>query len=142
MYEHILVGVDASVDGMVAAEHAVDLASKYGATLHAVYVIETRTAYDNAIVDPEVVHQHLREEGEQALSTVQALADDAGVSVRASIEEGIPPDVLLEYVTEHDVDFVVVGAMGKSAFKTVLLGSTTEALLRSAGVPVLVVGGE
>ncbi|MFC6793182.1 universal stress protein [Halobaculum halobium] len=56
-----------------------------------------------------------------------------------SIREGVPHEELLSYAEDQGVDLVVVGAKGRSAFQTVLLGSTTEAILRADQVPVLVV---
>lgn len=137
MYERILVATDGSDDARRAADHAIDLARRYGAELHCLYVVETRTAYDNAIVEPERVRRNQRAEGERALATIEATAD--GIDVIGAIEEGIPAETILAYSDDHGIDLLVVGTMGKSAFKTVLLGSTTEALVRS-GKPVLVVG--
>lgn len=138
MYDHILLATDGSENAKRATRHALDLARQYGAELHAVYVIETRTGYDNAIVDPEVVRQNLREEGEEALARVESQAN-SDISVVTSIRRGSPPEELLEYLETQDIDLAVMGAKGRSAFKTILLGSTTEALLRADVVPVLVV---
>lgn len=137
MYERILIATDGSDDARRAADHAVDLARQYGAELHCLYVVETRTAYDNAIVEPELVRRNLRTEGEAAIEAIEAAAK--GVAVIRALEEGIPAETVLAYSDAHGIDLLVVGATGKSAFKTVLLGSTTEALVRS-GWPVLVVG--
>lgn len=138
MYDHILLATDGSENAERATRHALDLARQYGAELHAVYVIETRTGYDNAIVDPEVVRQNLREEGEDALARVESQAN-SDISVVTSIRRGSPPEELLQYLETQDIDLTVMGAKGRSAFKTILLGSTTEALLRADVVPVLIV---
>lgn len=71
MYDQILVATDGSSTAQRATTHAIGLARQSGADLHAVYVIETRTGYDNAIVDPEVVRQNLHEEGEAALDAIE-----------------------------------------------------------------------
>lgn len=140
MYHRLLVATDGSENAQRATFHALDLARQYRAELHAVYVIETRTEYDNAIVDPEVVRQNLREEGEQALTDIEHQSD-AGVSVVTAVREGVPHEELLTYIEDQGIDLVVMGSKGRSAFKTILLGSTTEALLRADQVPVLVVSG-
>ncbi|MDZ7700829.1 MAG: universal stress protein [Halobacteriales archaeon] len=138
MYDRILVATDGSDTADRAVNHAIELVRQSGAELHAVYVIETRTGYDNAIVDPDIVRKNLREEGEAALNAIESkIGPD--MSVVTSILEGIPPEKLLEYVDEHGIDLVVMGAKGRSAFKTVLLGSTTERIIRADSVPVLVV---
>jgi len=138
MYERILVATDGSDNAQRATDQALDLARQYGAELHAVYVIETRTGYDNAIVDPDTVRQNLRADGEAALATVVTKGEPE-VSVVTSIREGVPHEELLSYSADEGIDLVVMGAKGRSAFKTILLGSTTEALLRADRVPILVV---
>ena len=152
MYGTILLAVDGSDDSLAAAERAIDLAARYGASLQACYVIETRTAYDNAIVDPGTVDRALREEGEGALATVAELAaaadvdtdtdgdGDAGVPVQGTIRRGVPHEELLDHVERGGADLVVTGRQGRSSLRTILLGSTTDALVRLSPVPVLVVG--
>jgi nucleotide-binding universal stress UspA family protein len=138
MYDHILVATDGSDNAQRATNQALDLARQYGAELHAVYVIETRTGYDNAIVDSDTVRQNLRNDGEEALGAIEA-EGKPDVSVVTGIREGVPHEELLSYSEDQGIDLVVMGAKGKSAFKTILLGSTTEALLRADQVPILVV---
>jgi nucleotide-binding universal stress UspA family protein len=140
MYDHILVATDGSENAADAIDEAVALADATGATLHGVYVIETRTAYDNAIVDPEEVERTLREDGEEALARLDERAAEAGIEAETTIREGVPHEEILDYAADCGVDLVVIGATGRSAFKTVLLGSTAERVLRQAAVPVLVVG--
>ena len=140
MYNRILVATDGSNNAERATRQALDLARQYGAELHAVYVIETRTGYDNAIVDPDTVRQNLREDGEEALKNIET-EGEPDVSVVTAVREGVPYEELLSYIDAQEIDLVVMGAKGRSAFKTILLGSTTEALLRADRVPVLVVNG-
>lgn len=139
-YTDVLVATDGSDCASDAATHAIDLAATYDATVHVLYVVETRTGYDNAIVDREAVDARLREEGERATTAIADAAGERGVTVHTAIEEGIPPEEILAYVADHDVDLVVMGAQGRSAFRTALLGSTTEAVLYATEIPVLVVG--
>ncbi|MFC6988142.1 universal stress protein [Haloplanus sp. GCM10025708] len=139
-YTDVLVTTDGSDCAGDAAAHAVALADAHDATLHALYVVETRTGYDNAIVDPETVRVRLHEEGSEATAAIAERARTSGVDVVTAVAEGSPPDEILAYVAEHDVDVVVMGARGRSAFRTALLGSTTESVLARSDVPVLVVG--
>ncbi len=142
MYERILVATDGSAHAERAASQAVELAGTIGAEVYAIYVIETRTAYDNAIVDPETVRENFRAEGTEALESVERLAERAGVDVTTEIREGIPGAEIIDAVEEYRVDLVVMGAKGSSEFKTVILGSATEAVLHADVAPVLIVDGE
>lgn len=142
MYDTVLVATDGSSDAEAALTHAVELAASVGATLHAVSVVETRTAYDNAIIDPEEVRENLRADARTALDRAQAVAEEAGVECHTVLEEGPPPERILETIGAVGADAVVVGATGRSGFKRLVLGGTTEQLLESAPVPVIVIGGE
>lgn len=142
MYGEILLATDGSAHAEEAAHHAIGLAQLANARVHAVYVIETRTAYDNAIVDPETVRNNLRTDGENALEYVVTKAEDSNVDVDTAILEGIPAEEILSYTAENNIDVIVVGARGRSAFKRALLGSTTEQLLAEATVPLFVIGEE
>ena len=46
---------------------------------------------------------------------------------------------ILEFAEEQDVDLVVIGRQGHSAFGTVLFGNVTERVARKAPCPVLVI---
>ena len=140
MYDTIMVATDGSEDSAAATEHAMALAAPTGARVHAVAVVETRTAYDNAIVDPDEVRENLRADAREAVDAVARAAEAAGVDCETTVDEGPPPERLLAQVEESDADVVVLGATGRSGFKRLVLGSTTEQLLSQSPVPVVVVG--
>jgi nucleotide-binding universal stress UspA family protein len=60
-------------------------------------------------------------------------------TVRIVAVRGRPVDRLIELALERDIDLVVVGASGKGAVDRVLLGSTTQELVRRCPIPVLTV---
>src|SRR5690606_2686906 len=43
--------------------------------------------------------------------------------------------------TENNIDMIVMGSHGASGFKEVFIGSNTEKVVRSSGIPVLVIKG-
>ncbi|AGB36941.1 universal stress protein [Natronococcus occultus] len=140
MYDSILVATDGSEAASVAVEHAIDLASGLGATLYGVAVVETRTEYDNAIVDPDEAEDHLCERAEATLASLEERAAGADVPVETAVRVGVPHDEIVTYADDCGVDAIVVGARGRSSFKGALLGSTVDAVVRLATRPVLVVG--
>ncbi|MFC6718571.1 universal stress protein [Natrialbaceae archaeon GCM10025810] len=142
MYDSILVATDGSDAATDAVERGVELARRLEVPVHGVAVVEERTAYDNAIVDPEEVEARLEERAQAALSALEEAALEAGVSAVTAIRSGVPHEEILTYAAEHDVDVIVVGARGRSSFRRALLGSTADAVVRYADVPVLLVGGE
>lgn len=139
MYDSILVATDDSDTASSATEHAIELAARFDARLHGIAVVETRTAYDNAIVDPDEAERRLRERAEDAVAALEEAATDAGVPVEATVRSGVPHEEIVTYADDHDVSVIVVGARGHSEFKRALLGSTVDGVIRFADRPVLVV---
>lgn len=138
MYDSILVATDGSDAASAAVEHAIELAARFDASLHGISVLESRTEYDNAIVDPEEAERRRRERAESMLADLEAAA--AGdLAVETAIRTGVPHEEILSYADEHDIDAIVVGSRGRSSFTGALLGSTVDGIVRHANRPVLVV---
>jgi nucleotide-binding universal stress UspA family protein len=72
-----------------------------------------------------------------AKTGVERLARDYGV--RGFVRTGDPSDELLALAKELDASLVVLGTHGRSGLSHLLLGSTTEKLIRKSPLPVLVV---
>lgn len=146
MYETVLFPTDGSDPSLQALDHALDLADTYGATLHALYVVDTTYPYgdfDGGGIDPEPLFDALREEGEQTLDRVEQRANDAGVEfVGETRDAGSVHRAILEYADEHGADVIVMGTHGRRGLGRWLLGSVTERIVRTADVPVLTVRSE
>ena len=138
MYGEILVPTDGSDTSRRAIEHAVDLASKYGARVHALYVVDS-SVYGTLEAGAEMVVEALEEEGKLAVTAVEDAAEAAGVSVVTEVATGDAHDVILEYTADNDVDLVVMGTHGRTGIDRYLLGSVTERVVRTSDVPVLTV---
>jgi nucleotide-binding universal stress UspA family protein len=122
-------------------DHALGLAERYDATLHAVFVVDTST--DWLTVSKAEVRDALdevgRDAGRTALGAVETAATEAGVAVVTDLLEGSPDERIVEYVETNDVDLVVMGTAGRSGVGRRLLGSVTERVLRTSPVPVVAV---
>ncbi|AFZ71785.1 universal stress protein [Natronobacterium gregoryi] len=139
MYDSILVATDGSETGSVAVEHAIELADQFGATLYGITVLESRTEYDNAIVDPAETKRRRIDRAESVLADLESTAVDVGLSVETTVESGVPHEKILEAAGEYGVDAIVVGARGRSSFKRALLGGTVDGVVRLTDRPVVVV---
>lgn len=136
MYDRILVPTDGSDGALAAAEHAVSLAREQGATVHALSVVHLRPSLEPNV---EAVLDALEARAEAAVETVEGLGADAGVEVVSAIEDAVPSEAIVDYAADHDVGLVVMGSHGHSRLHDLLLGSTTERVLRTCDRPVLVV---
>ncbi|ADD06722.1 UspA domain protein [Natrialba magadii ATCC 43099] len=142
MYESLLVATDGSDDATAATAHGIGLASDLGAELYGVAVVESRTEYDNAIVDPDERERNLRGAAEDSLAAFGERARAADITAETAVRSGVPHEEILAAADRWEVDAIVVGARGSSEFKRALLGSTVDAVVRFADRPVLVVDGE
>jgi nucleotide-binding universal stress UspA family protein len=140
-YRRILVATDGSEDAAHAADHAIAIARAFGASLIVVSVVDIyvfmdpqTAAYTVEVLDRERVF--LRE----AVDGIAAKARHAGIaSVDAKVVEGFPRTALVEAIEAEKVDLVVAGSHGRNAIQRLLIGSTSEHLIRHAPCPVLVV---
>lgn len=138
MYDEILVPTDGSPASEAAIDHAVDLASTYGARLHALYVVDA-AAFSSVEAGTELVAEALETEGQEAVSRVEDRATAAGVAVVTSVQSGSAHRSILGYVEDNDVDLVVMGTHGRQGVERFLLGSVTERVVRTADVPVMTI---
>jgi len=139
MYERILVPTDGSEGANAAADHAIDIASRYGATVHVLYVVDVRMSPITAEMDPEEAIELLDRSGERPTTPVLDRAEEANVPAVEAIRLGVPHEIVREYVDENAVDLVVMGTHGRTGLERTLLGSTTERVVRTVDVPVLTV---
>jgi len=138
MYDRILVPTDGSPAAEAAVEQAVSLARQYGATIHALYVVDS-SAYSTLEAGAEVVIDSLETEGERAVEEIATAAEEAGVDVTTAVTTGTAYRGILSYADEHGVDLIVMGTHGRRGIDRYLLGSVTERVVRTADVPVLTV---
>lgn len=78
------------------------------------------------------------EQTEAALTRASAQLIAAGLEVETRVEPGRPDVVIGGIVTEEKIDLLVMGAYGHSRLRTLVIGSTTSALIRACQVPVAV----
>ncbi|MFB6130153.1 MAG: universal stress protein [Salinigranum sp.] len=140
MYEDILVPTDGSDAAEAAVDHAVELATTYGARLHALYVVDS-SAYAMVDAGGDVIHETLEQEGEAAVGRVADRANEAGLTALTVVTTGTPSRDILAYADENGVDLIVMGTHGRRGLERYLLGSVTERVVRGSDVPVLTVHG-
>ncbi|EMA42574.1 universal stress protein [Halobiforma nitratireducens] len=147
MYDTILVPTDGSDVAENAIDHAIDLATKYDADIHALYVVDL-DAMDVAVGTEQIDRfkqgdlsdlPELEQRAKNATRSVVDQAADAGLEATEAIVAGNPHDRIADYAEENGIDMIVMGSAGRGGVRRVLLGSVAERTLRSTRVPVLVV---
>lgn len=133
MFDTVLVPTDGSDCAQVAAGYAADLASRYDASVHVLSVVDSRTLENAPHYDR--IRNECVEIAEETTEDVAA----SGVSVERAVRTEVPHRAILRYVTEQDIDLVVMGTHGRTGVERYLIGSVTEKVVRLSDVPVLTV---
>lgn len=136
-YDDVLVPTDGSESARKGAREAIRFARRNGGTLHVLYAMDMGDA-DYVAVPSDIAETRTRleEKGEQFVSEIADLADDAGVPCETMVTANTPIEAIHEYVEEHDVDLVVMGKRGRSDPDKPLVGSITNRVIGSLEVPV------
>lgn len=137
MYEEILVPTDGSSGSAHIALQALDLAERYGASVHALNVVDS--SLTSLLEDESTAAGELDERGERAVRIVEQMGEAHGVDVVTAVRSGDPAETILDYADEFSVDLIVAGTHGRSGLSRRLLGSVAERLVRHATCPVMTV---
>ena len=134
--DQVVLATDGSESVVRATTVALDLADRFEATVHALYVIDER---DVSGVPDDVADEltdALEREGAQSIADIEARAH---VPVVTAIRTGRPALEIDAYARSVDADLVAIGTRGRHGEHRYLLGSVAEAVIERCPMPVLVV---
>ena len=136
--KNILFMTDFSPAADAALPFAIQIARRYGATLHGLHV----RPFDVFPGAPTASWTVLAEEQERAArENVRRLEERLmGVCHRVVVSQGDIWPVLEEVTQGSDIDLLVIGTRGRTGIEKMLLGSRAEEIIRRASCPVLTVG--
>lgn len=130
----ILVPMDFSDCSKKALQYAIPLARQFGAELELVHVVEPYPSIpEMGPVEVETL--------QDARTTLEATRRTIGEGVRAhaSLRSGAPYVEIVEAASELGTDLIIISTHGHKGLTRMLLGSTTEKVVRHAPCPVLIV---
>ncbi|MDY4001229.1 universal stress protein [Streptococcus orisratti] len=139
-YERIMVAIDGSYESELAFEKGINIALRNDAELLLVHVIDTRALQSVATFDT-YIYEKLEQEAKDVLSDYESQARKRGLEkIRQIIEFGNPKTLLARDIPDKEsVDLIMVGATGLNTFERLLIGSSSEYIMRHAKVDLLVV---
>lgn len=143
----ILVPVDFSDTSIHALHAACQLALRTGADLFllnanemAAYVVPvSEYAYTASALD---VAEYNKTANERIQNLKSGLLSDSRfkhLNIITAVREGLMVPVIREVIEEEGIDLIVMGTLGVSGWKELLIGSNTERVIRYAPCPVLVI---
>lgn len=139
---HILAPIDFSECSDRAYQYAQTLARALEGTIHLIHVVELIEntqqwgyVYTEIGTIGETIKKDVSERLQQRVNELSAL----GISASYAVLHGASYIRIVEYALKHHSDLIVMGTHGKKGLERLILGSTTERVIRTASCPVLAV---
>jgi len=141
MYKRIMVPTDASEYSRRALISALELARKFQAEVVLLFVMYTPEAYweYNPAYSIEVSKELIEETGERTLEATLKGIEVGDVPLKKKKIQGHPSTVILEEISNENIDLVVMGSHGYGPIARAVLGSVSQRVLRKSTCPVLIV---
>ena len=145
MIETILVATDGSDDASAAEQTAMGLASRLGARLSGISVIDDRRLHSptgGGLALPPFPEAELstyyRSRAEAVARRFSERARGEGLEAHCEVLQGIPDDRIVDKV--QGVDLLVIGRSGTAVGdRGALIGSTVDSILRKTSKPTILV---
>ncbi len=140
--KNIVVALDLSgTTGPVLAQARV-FATTLGAKLWLVHVAQPEPDFVGYEVGPQTVRKavadHLHEEHREIQGHADALRAE-GIDCTALLIQGATVEVILKEAADVAAELIVIGSHGHGFVKKLLLGGTSDDVVRRSRIPVLVV---
>jgi nucleotide-binding universal stress UspA family protein len=137
----ILWPTDFSTGAARAFPHAAALASWHDAELHVLNVKEDGASADEDRSFP-IPHDTLQDLLAPEGDPPQHVDLGALTIAQEQREDESPPNAIVSYADNRDIDVIVAGTHGRRGLQRLLIGSVAEEVLRTASCPVLTVRGD
>ena len=141
--DRVLVATDGSQEAMEAARYAAALLKPLRPRITLLHVMPEPAIPPGDIEmrprDLVEIEKTMLEGAQGILDRSRRPFDEAGLPVEGLIREGDAAEQIIQVIREEEMDLVVVGSHGAGRAERTILGSTSDALVRSAPCPVLVV---
>ena len=141
---NVIVPLDGSELGESALPAVEGLAGAMSLQVHLVRAFDPveydrRHRYSLALAGIPSYSQQVRAHHKEYLESVAGDLVSRGLDVKTEVLMGPTAPAIVEYARESPQDIVAMATHGRSGFRRLLLGSVTEAVVRSSSDPVLII---
>ncbi|MGZ8593688.1 MAG: universal stress protein [Actinomycetota bacterium] len=125
-------------DGFTHSENALATAADLGHAQKAEITILSVVPPD-ARASKAGGHVGLRPHAHEDVARAHAYLRERGIESTMQMEDGHPTDEIVRVAEEGGYDLIIAGSRGRNTVGELVLGSVSQALVRQASCPVLVV---
>ncbi|MEY4931512.1 MAG: hypothetical protein RI909_2236 [Bacteroidota bacterium] len=139
----ILVPCDFSDPAVQAFKMAVDIANQSNGEVVLLNVIELPVMHESVLMPTlsfeEAFIKDMKAHAEKNFAKMKDKWAKEGPKVSSFVEFGAIVPAIRDFVKDKKVDLIVMGTHGASGVKEFFIGSNTEKIVRTAGVPVMAI---
>lgn len=139
-FKKIVVGCDFSADSELAMDYSLSMAQEFESELHLVHVVEP-SGYKDLFKLPEESGERFKQELydmiKERLNSLVPEDARAWIRPQISLLVGKPYAEIIRYAEMNDIDLIALGIRGHGMVEELLVGSTTDRVIRQAPCPVL-----
>jgi nucleotide-binding universal stress UspA family protein len=136
-FKRILIGFDGSSQAEKATEIGLSLAQSLDSKVLLFSV--ARPPEPATMVELSAMLDDAREHFEEKFKKIVQRAKELNVELATDIAVGHPVEQIVHRAETDKIDLIVLGRRGMSRFEKMIVGSTSEKVLRYAHCPVMVV---
>ncbi len=133
----ILLCYDGSDSAAQAFEFAIELASRFGATLQVLAIARPPDVADDVETEADV--ERATEHFERDFTKLRERAQAARITPEFEVLVGHPAHRIVDYAESHGIDHIVLGHRGKTFFERWRLGSVSKQVIHYAHCTTTVV---
>ncbi|MDL2226954.1 universal stress protein [Deltaproteobacteria bacterium OttesenSCG-928-M10] len=140
--ESVLIACDFSPDSANAVRWGIDFAQAFKAKLTMATVIENTQLSQLLKLDPQKEHGMAEKlQADLHKKLLETVPDEERISVNPEtvVLAGQPHEELNKYAILNHIDIIVMGVHGRGLIENLLVGSTTDRLVRLGQFPVMAV---
>jgi nucleotide-binding universal stress UspA family protein len=135
----ILCPLDFSDASRNALRYASEFAKSMGSKILLLNIVEPRPMAADMTLNYIPLEEDLEKAAREDLEPIVEELKGKGIEVQADVMIGTPAEVILQQAADFDASLLIMGSHGKTGLSRLLMGSVAEAVVRKAGIPVLIV---
>ncbi len=137
MIKNILVPLDGSKNSIRALSNAIVLAKQTDAVITGLFVIQAFPTEIDVVMT--VVGKALSKHYKHFMPIAKAMCTKKGIKFLDVIEYGEKGSTIVSFAHSNNFDLIVIGSRGMGRIKEVFLGSTSNYVLHSSKIPVMII---
>ena len=137
MIKKILVALDGSKNSIRALSNAIVLAKQTDASITGISVIQVFPTEMGVV--RTIVGKALSKHYKHFMSIAKAMCTKKGVEFLDVVEYGEEGKTIVSFAHKNNFDLIVIGSRGMNTLKKLFLGSTSNYVVHSSKIPVLII---